>query len=121
MFHMTSTDIDTNAVRERLERRASQLRDEIAQAQSLPSDAAHEVLDLKDQAGDRARDGVAGAEVERDLAELVSIEAALRQLAEGRYGRCSDCDEPIDAQRLLAQPAALRCLRCQTAAERSSA
>ena len=118
---MNLTDIDPTDLRQRLERRATQLRDEIAQAQQHPgdsADAAHEVLDRKDQADARAHDGVADAEIERDRAELAEVQAALRRLADGSYGRCADCDEPIGAQRLQAQPAALRCLACQEAAER---
>jgi DnaK suppressor protein len=119
---MSQTDIDTDQLRQRLERRATQLQEEIAQAQQRPAtaaaDATHEVLDRKDQADARAHDGVADAEIERDRTELAEVQAALRRLADGSYGRCADCDEPIGAPRLQAQPAALRCLACQAAAER---
>ena len=118
---MSQTDIDTDQLRQRLERRATQLREEIAQARHQPADtadAAHEVLDRKDQADARAHDGVADAEIERDRTELADVQAALRRLADGSYGRCADCGEPIGAPRLQAQPAALRCLACQAAAER---
>jgi DnaK suppressor protein len=118
---MNPTDIDPTALRQRLERRANQLREEIGQAQHRPADTAdatHEVLDRKDQADARAYDGVADAEAERDRTELAEVQAALRRLAEGSYGRCADCGEPIGSQRLQAQPAAARCLACQAAAER---
>ena len=36
----------------------------------------------------------------------------------GTYGSCERCGEPIEPQRLLAQPLALRCLDCQARAER---
>ncbi len=117
---MNTTKLDSTDPRQRLERRAAQLSKEIAQAQQLPADsadAAHEVLDRKDQADSRAHDGVADAEADRDRTELAEVQAALRRLADGSYGRCADCDEPIGAQRLLAQPAALRCLACQARQE----
>jgi DnaK suppressor protein len=119
---MSPSDTTPPDLRHRLERRAAQLRDEIAQAQHLPSDTTdrtHDVLDRKDQADARALDDVSAAEVERDRAELVAVQVALQRLADGSYGRCVDCDEPIGAQRLQAQPAAVRCLSCQAAAERA--
>jgi RNA polymerase-binding transcription factor DksA len=41
------------------------------------------------------------------------VEEAMRLLAEGRYGQCLDCGEPIPLPRLRALPFALRCLLCQ--------
>ena len=38
--------------------------------------------------------------------------------ADNSYGRCVDCGVDIDPRRLLAQPAAARCIRCQAEAER---
>lgn len=55
----------------------------------------------------------------RASAELAQVDAALAQVADGRYGRCADCDEPIAPARLAARPAALRCADCQGYAERS--
>lgn len=43
---------------------------------------------------------------------LAAIEAALRRLADGTYGSCERCGEPIGADRLAARPAALTCIRC---------
>ena len=43
---------------------------------------------------------------------LVEVEAALVRLAEGTYGVCEVCEEPIGAPRLEAMPAARRCMRC---------
>jgi RNA polymerase-binding transcription factor DksA len=38
---------------------------------------------------------------------------ALARIAEGSYGTCSDCGEPIGGPRLNAQPTAERCIACQ--------
>jgi RNA polymerase-binding transcription factor DksA len=46
-------------------------------------------------------------EEERRIAE------ARRALADGSYGTCKECGRPIDAQRLLAVPEAIRCVGCQ--------
>ncbi len=49
---------------------------------------------------------------------LNDVDAALTRITEGRYGRCEDCGEPIAHERLLAQPAARRCIGCATRAAR---
>jgi RNA polymerase-binding transcription factor DksA len=56
---------------------------------------------------------VSNAEALRDIRELGEVEAALSRLAGGHFGHCIDCEKAIDAARLYAQPAALRCLACQ--------
>ena len=69
-------------------------------------------------------DAMAGfdiAMVARDVTEMGEVERALKRLADGTYGRCSDCDEPIPPARLHAYPAAARCIRCQEAFERRAA
>jgi hypothetical protein len=45
---------------------------------------------------------------------LPYINAALERIAEGRYGICCDCDQPIPRERLRAVPGAIRCAGCQT-------
>ena len=43
---------------------------------------------------------------------LRQIDAAMRKLAEGSYGRCERCGQDIGAARLAARPAATRCMSC---------
>lgn len=102
-------------VRQTLEQRAAQLRLELAEHREIHdrTDAGPGVADTKDLADSRAVDEVGAAEVERDRDELRQIEAAFQRLAQGRYGECADCGVTIDAGRLLAQPAATRCIACQ--------
>jgi DnaK suppressor protein len=112
-------------MRARLEARVAELQAELdASAQTwregLRADRG-EVTDQKDQAGEEARAETQAGEFDRDLDELRATQAALRRLHDGSYGRCADCGEVIDRQRLLAQPAALRCAGCQRAWERRSA
>ncbi len=42
-------------------------------------------------------------------AELAAVTAALDRLDAGTYGRCMDCGQPIDEERLVARPTARRC------------
>jgi DnaK suppressor protein len=43
---------------------------------------------------------------------LAQIDAAAGKLADGRYGRCEDCGQPIGAARLAARPASPTCVQC---------
>lgn len=53
--------------------------------------------------------------VSQARAHLAQIDAALAKLADGRYGRCENCGQPIGAGRLAARPASLTCVRCAAA------
>lgn len=57
------------------------------------------------------------ARAERDARELAATSAALEKIGEGTYGICEDCGEAIGYPRLLAYPAARRCLACQQKSE----
>ena len=59
------------------------------------------------------------AAVAREAEELARLEGALKRLAEGEYGICTECGEPIARERLFANPAATRCAECQQFAERT--
>lgn len=41
----------------------------------------------------------------------IDVAEALEKMDEGIYGRCEQCDEPIDLDRLKANPAARTCMR----------
>jgi DnaK suppressor protein len=59
--------------------------------------------------------------IERDLAaQIDDVDDALRRLDQGRYGLCEVCGQPIGADRLVAMPAARRCVADQTFAEHFS-
>ena len=45
--------------------------------------------------------------------EVSQVQQALRRQAEGRYGRCDDCGEAIDPERLAVRPQATLCITCQ--------
>ena len=57
------------------------------------------------------------ASVSHDMAELATVESALARLRDGDYGECADCGVTIPVARLVAYPAASRCVSCQEAAE----
>ena len=78
------------------------------------------------EARDNVGDDWAQADAERDLsialeeresAELVAIDAALKRIADGSFGLCVDCGASIATARLHANPTALRCVGCQDKTE----
>ena len=78
------------------------------------------------EARDNVGDDWAQADAERDLsialeeresAELVAIDDALKRIADGSYGLCVDCGVSIATARLHANPTALRWVGCQDKVE----
>ena len=53
--------------------------------------------------------------------ELREIEEALMKIAQGTYGVCEMCEEPIGVQRLKVKPFAKYCITCRQIAEKSPA
>ena len=112
-----------NAFRKQLKDRFIALREELRQ-EMLASDEEHYV-DLAGRVNDLEERAVADLlidleldEIDRHVEEIRNIDAALIRIAEGNYGVCVDCDEPIPAARLQAYPTAKRCLNCQAAHEK---
>lgn len=71
--------------------------------------------DEEDKSFERLEDEVLSALSHSDRMEITRIEAALARIAEGSYGRCAECDEPIAPARLEAMPDAVLCLDCASA------
>lgn len=64
---------------------------------------------------------IAAARADRQINAMREIEAAKLRLKQGQYGVCGDCGEDIRFERLLAYPAALRCVGCQQLYEKTHA
>ena len=119
MNHLSPADCD--ALAERLEAMKRSVLEELYRAAAMDESAReprdHEVRSHADEAEAFRLDDLRGVEVEIDRARLEEIRQAQRRMAEGRYGICSGCAENIPRERLLAQPAAIRCAACQAALE----
>ena len=48
---------------------------------------------------------------------LNHIEEAMQRIEDGSYGNCSDCENPIPPERLMAVPTATRCVPCKEKAD----
>jgi DnaK suppressor protein len=107
-------------IRERL----ATLRREIAQAlrqsgRPEVSGIANHLEETDDEAIADLENAIEIAAIERDVVELRELEAALARLKTPEYGICIDCGAGIPFARLEVQPAALRCVRCQSLIERT--
>jgi DnaK suppressor protein len=54
----------------------------------------------------------------RNVLRLSQIEIAQKQIQEGKYGLCIDCEEPIPEKRLLSNPCFQTCVVCAEDRER---
>lgn len=58
-----------------------------------------------------------GADQVHAARQLRALAAARRRLSDGTYGACMTCGRDIEIDRLIAYPAAERCLGCQNGHE----
>ena len=72
-----------------------------------PADA-----DTEERATEREGDEVLESLGNAGLLEIRMIQAALDRIADGTFGDCVACGEPISEERLNAVPHAARCTRC---------
>lgn len=112
----------TRLHQERLERARAELLQRIAQERGglvsrVDMAAEHDVRDFENRAQAISERDDEFAMNEHETAELGALDAALERLAAGLYGTCKDCGVHIPEARLVAYPAALRCIDCQTAYE----
>ena len=120
------TDEQLNEFRKILKRHYWQIREEIRQ-ELLRSDEER-FIELAGRVHDPEEEAVADllvdlnlAFIDRHIQELREIDDALIRIANGTYGICIDCEQPIGISRLKANPTAKRCLQCQALYERTHA
>ena len=92
------------------ERGGANTRAEAAMAQLSAAEQSH--------AQNMSERDIAFALQEHDVLEIEAIEIALQRIASGEYGRCHACAADMPITRLLAFPAAMRCVVCQAAEEK---
>ena len=103
---MTTHENIAKALRVRL----SELTGRVAEIDSelrkpLSADSEEQATDLENQ---DALEGIENSEIQ----EIRQIEEALKRIAEGTYGVCTQFGADIDPKRLKALPIAARCISC---------
>lgn len=111
-------------VRQTLQKRRATLAQEIetgvAKRRAAQDDRAN-VPDSGELASADVERDVNLAEVDRDVAEIEAIDAALERFDSGTYGSCLDCGKAIEPARLAKNPEAARCVPCQQTREKRAA
>lgn len=108
------TDIDTKALRRRMEQDREALRHD---AEVTAAERATVVLDQTSVGRlsrmDALQNQAMQLETERRReVEIARIDAALKRMDEGDYGDCVSCGEEITAKRLNMDPATPVCVDC---------
>ena len=93
------------------------LRDRLTELQARLETVEHELdqpadQDIEERATEREGDEVLEGLGTAGLAEIRQIEAALGRIAEGSFGICVACGDPISDERLAVVPHAARCRNC---------
>ncbi len=101
---------DVNQFETRLRNRLRDLNARLSGVEAeldQPADA-----DFEERATEREGDEVLESLGNAGLLEIRMIQAALGRIADGAFGECVACGEPISEERLNAVPHAARCKRC---------
>ena len=123
---MALTPQQTQALHSTIEQRRAALLTELREdVERVRRDRPDVLVGSVPDAGDEAMVTLMAeldrAEANRDVTELRALEAARQRLADGSYGTCADCGGEIGFERLQVNPSAVRCIRCQTAYEKTHA
>lgn len=107
------------ALRERLEKQRQEILDmykqDIRAGQESADDGTEDIVDRANNAYNREL-MFSLSDSERQM--VLQIEAALRRMDDGVYGRCANCGNTINMRRLEAVPYARFCIDCQELAEK---
>jgi DnaK suppressor protein len=106
-------------LRERLDKQRQEILDmykqDIRAGQESADDGTEDIVDRANNAYNREL-MFSLSDTERQM--VLQIEAALRRMDEGTYGRCANCGNTINMRRLDAVPYARFCIDCQELAEK---
>lgn len=109
-------------IRRRLDERERELRTKIVDERNRVHDEAmsqqDDVGDLVDRAFVTTQVSMERDFIDRWIRQLDEIARTHDRIASGDIGICIDCDEPIEGDRLEANPVASRCTECQVLQEK---
>ena len=101
---------DVSKIREQLKARLQSLNQRIDEIEGDLRTAPS--ADFEEQATETESDQVLEGVEDSARIEAQQIHSALQRIADGSYGECMTCGEPIGEQRLEALPYALQCINC---------
>jgi DnaK suppressor protein len=104
---------DSAEAKRRLEAQLAELEDRLSRierdlAETPDPDSSERAVQMED---DEALEGQAAVISN----EIASVRGALERIADGSYGECTKCGEPIAEGRLEARPEAAMCIACASA------
>ncbi|MBI2099805.1 MAG: hypothetical protein HYT48_00485 [Candidatus Vogelbacteria bacterium] len=101
-------NLDTNHFKKKLEREKAELDQDLAQIESVKEAET----EFRDEVADQLEDLDERQALQMTLtARLKEVERALEKITAGQYGICEVGGEPIEPERLGADPAARTCKR----------
>jgi DnaK suppressor protein len=110
------TKSELSRFRKVLEARQSELARVLRNREGIVIEKSPDALDEVQHATERE---LAIRNLDRESHLLRNVRGALQRMAEGSYGVCMHCEEPISPKRLEAVPWASFCIRCQEIADRN--
>jgi len=113
---MNEEVIDTRHFEEILTRKQSELVRGLRTRGEIVIERSADQMDEIQYAAER---DLAIRDVDRESGQLREVKSALRRIADGTFGSCIQCEEPITRKRLAALPWAPRCIQCQESADHS--
>lgn len=117
--------VDQAAVRQILEKEKQRLETELAELKkgAPPPEEWREGSPFgkrEDEASETTERENRLALESRLIEQMGRVDHALQKLAEGTYGMCDLCNQPIPPERLEALPMARLCLKCKAAKDREA-
>lgn len=125
MTHLSKKDLQH--IREALQARRSVLLEQMREA--LEQSGQTQFAELLGRAsGDSSDEALAvtlgdlsAARLDHEIRQLRELDAAATRMDSKDFGLCADCGAAIPAARLVANPAATRCIGCQSLHEKTFA
>lgn len=125
MTHLSKKDLQH--IREALQARRSVLLEQMREA--LEQSGQTQFAELLGRAsGDSSDEALAvtlgdlsAARLDHEIRQLRELDAAATRMDGKDFGLCADCGAAIPAARLVANPAATRCIGCQSLHEKTFA
>lgn len=104
------TQLQLKGLKTKLETNQKDLCGSLQNRGSIAVERTPDLTDEADQAGER---DIALWNLDSNSVQLRLVESALARAADGTYGSCLNCEEPISLKRLAALPHAVLCVTCQ--------